>query len=56
MNNKDIICNFEKLKSKSSQIQRKHKNQNPKEKKLYDIRERSFQFFDIGDLVSAIDY
>jgi four helix bundle protein len=35
---------FENSKSKNGQIQRKHQNQKPKEDKIFDIRERSFQF------------
>ena len=44
MNNNDSSCYFKKSKSKNNQIQRKHQNQKPKEEKIFDIRERSFQF------------
>jgi len=43
-NNNNISCSFGKSKSKEYKIPRKHQNQNPKEDKIYDIRERSFQF------------
>ena len=44
MENNDNSCFFQNSKSKNSQIQRKHQNQNPKGEKIFDIRERSFQF------------
>jgi hypothetical protein len=35
---------FQNSKSKNSETQRKHQNQKPKEAKIFDIRERTFQF------------
>jgi four helix bundle protein len=44
MNINDKSCNLENSKSKVNQIQRKLQNQKTKEDKIFDIRERTFQF------------
>ena len=44
MDSTDTQCYYQNPKSRINQIPRKHKNQNPKMVKIFDIKERSFQF------------